>query len=439
MANVAMRKGIKSEQILRTVQTPKDDAVFRLSRGLVQGDLEGKDVQELQKYYKEDKLETLALSVCLAGYLNLVSKSCSLSLDKKAPLAVCEMFSASGWSPKGNSEDNEDAGDTDTESEASAQITPQKISSIEQVKPETLGSFLDMAKHAPHAMYVEHCWLQGVPKSVARSQCYLKKHTGYSFPLLKQIKNAKAVQTISAVLKDHFDPTLTEVGLVTKALAGLTFASTKKDESLLKEAIKLTAICAKREKVTIDPTTLEEIGKTLSRSPVPSTVDECRAVLERLCELEGIYNPEMAAAVVLARALSTNPVQVSPVIVQEVASLLTEEAIMEIVSYIGLQQCLSRIQNFVRARNDACNDGSTSVCSTEEEDELLSMPPATKISVDDLNLMQQYRRQSNLGAISEDAPDFLTKREGSDPSIGHILNEVDSIITDDEVDCDDDL
>ena len=103
------------------------------------------------------------------------------------------------------------------------------------------------------------------------------------------------------------------------------------------------------------------------------------------------------------------------------------------------QQCLPRIQNFVRARNDACNDGSTSVCSTEEEDELLSMPPATKISVDDLNLMQQYRRQSNLGAISEDAPDFLTKREGSDPSIGHILNEVDSIITDDEVDCDDDL
>jgi hypothetical protein len=438
MANVAMRKGIKAEQIVRTVQTPKDDALFRLAKGLVSGDLKSEDIKELQKYYSDDKLELVALSVCLAGYLNLMSKSISLQLDKKAPLAVCERFTESGWAQKKNqdSSDEEESGEEGDSMEADAVPIPPSGLSIEKVKPETLSSFLHMAKHAPHAMYVESCWLHGVPKSLPRSQSYLKKHAGYNFPILKKIKNAKAVQTLTAILKDHFDPTLTEIGLVTKAMTGLTFASTKRDEAMLKEAIKLTTICARREDITVDPNTLSEIGKTLSQNPVPDTPEKCEAVLDHLCSLDGIYTREMAAAIVLARAASSSPCEIPSVIVDKVARLLSPEAIMEVITYVGHQQCLQRIHTFVRARQeattpDSSKGGGSVVYDSEDEEDSLKMPPATKISVDDLTLMQHYRREQ-LRSIREDTDPSIMAGEGSDPSIGRILTEVDGIISDDD-------
>src|SRR5947209_12063597 len=100
---------------------------------------------------------------------------------------TAELLSKTGWQP-GIHADN---GYSITKS-----ATPQQ---------DNLFTYLRVIRQAPGAVIWEKKWTRNVPSDYNSAGEYLKQHTGYSFPVLKPVKEGRVVRTLTTALRDNLD------------------------------------------------------------------------------------------------------------------------------------------------------------------------------------------------------------------------------------------
>ena len=91
-----------------------------------------------------------------------------------------------------------------------------------------------MLPHLPGAIRLDRIWQKGVPDAWPAVGEYLHQKTGYNFPVLSRMRNARAIQAVASMVKENLDPDTTVIGLDTKILTGMVFSAVVPIKSLMK-------------------------------------------------------------------------------------------------------------------------------------------------------------------------------------------------------------
>ena len=139
------------------------------------------------------------------------------------------------------------------------------------------------------------------------------------------MKNGRVIKSIASMLRENFNSETTVVGLDTKVLAGVIFATIVSDGALEKEMRMLRSSSALSER-QLDEAVQFAIG---ARAEPPTT------------------DPKVRAALLVARAASPSPAEITePVLEACRQSELSSPAIVEIISWLSVLQMLHRLMSY---------------------------------------------------------------------------------------------
>ena len=376
---VAMASTKKTKLLLRMIEEENrslsDSALisFSDSLGRFPSDLSTDEIVTLKKYYTSDEIEWIVLSIAMSGCNNFVSQACGVKLEEKV------LDAAKPYLPK-IPEYPTDAMPEGFDMEATK---PKDINEEDPVD-ENMFPLWKLFRRHPMAMIqsaiVELKWKRGVPSSWPKIGQYLKEHTGYHFPLLQRLANFRNMtQCFGGVLRDSFDPNLTEIGLTTKVLVQLIWSGHIYDEHLQEDACTLLPIMAKRENIEkFDTDEMIEEMLAIAEDPCPNTKDECEDVLDKVSHLcaklakkgaskreQGFQARKQAAILILARAAATKPTRIDPVVIGEIVNLLKPSEIIETIVWMGVLVGFHRILRFNEIKEN------TPMYIWEDKEELL--------------------------------------------------------------------
>ncbi len=316
----ALRRGAPPE-VLRGNRSPAENAAVAAAEALARVPCaftrELRD--DLLRHFSAQDAERLALGIALMGFLNKFMDAVGVDLEEAAVQEVSAALLPTGWTP----------GKHRVATEISADPALQPRSGGR----DTLATKLAFLRYVPAALKLEGSWTRGVPSRWPEVGTYLEAQTGYRFPLLAKVSSRRAVKAIATVLRDNLIAADSRLGLGTKVLAGLVYATGVGNETLAGEARKLA--------LTTNPPVAEETLQAVAR--FAAGIETSRSSLASLPGLNG----EAALALLLAKAISPSPAAVPPSLLAEVAETLSPEAQIELVVWVSIQQMLHRLGSFL--------------------------------------------------------------------------------------------
>jgi len=143
---------------------------------------------------------------------------------------------------------------------------------------------------------------------------YLLERTGYDYPVLSRLHRGRAIRALATALRDNTDPSVSALGLRTKSLAGIVYATIAEDARLLRAG----ELLAERAGVT-----------TGQRAGAVDGLDAATVIAKEL-----------------ALAASSSPSQITPEIISRSTHELTPAAIVELIVWIALLQTVHRLHAF---------------------------------------------------------------------------------------------
>jgi alkylhydroperoxidase family enzyme len=302
----ALRRGADSDDVVRVTnrQSTQDsyrradlfavdvaDGLARVPSSLTQAQREG-----LRHFFSAADAEWLVLAVAMMGFLNKFMDAVGIPLEESMLATAEDVIGPSGWTP----------GKHLTAGAATSSTT--------RPRPDSVMDLLGLLPVLPLVIYRDNRWTSGVPQNWPAARTYLTQRTGHDFPILSHLKHGRAIRALATIIRDNTDATESQLGLRTKHLAGLVYATTVEDEALANSARAL----AKR----VGATSAQLAGSN-----------------------EGL-DQQANAALALARAASSSPAQITPDVVAAATEELTPAAIIELVVWISVMQVLHRLQAF---------------------------------------------------------------------------------------------
>ena len=320
----ALRRGL-SPDVFQGNTSPKEKAVIDLGQALsvIPANVSNNLISELRTHFNDTELEQLALSIGLMGFLNKFMDAVGIELEAESINDVSHILSSTSWTPgKHRDEDN------------SLNVSPNIVTTD---SPKTyLRAFLQ----APAAIRIERRWTNGIPSNSINAQAYLKNIVGYDFPLLKNIKSSRVVRALTTVLRDNLDPDTSKIGIETKALCGLIFAATVKNNYLTQESITL----AKLFNPELSETNIETV-KNIADLSVPVDKNESEKQLDNIIKSLNC-SQKSAAAFIFTRAISNSPADVNETILSEISPILSPAELVELNVWISIQQLMHRLERY---------------------------------------------------------------------------------------------
>src|SRR6185436_5122269 len=283
--------------------------------------------QELSRHFSPADAERLVLGVVLMGFLNKFMDAVGIDLEAAAVEEVSAVLAPTGWNPGKH-----------------LICTAQPEDPSLAARPggrDSLATRLALLRHVPAAVRLEQSWIRGVPSTWPAVGTWLKAATGHDFPLLAKVRSRRAVRAIATVLRDNLTASGSRLGLRTKILAGLVYASVAGNETLAREARTLAA----RTSPPVDGETLDAVTRCAA-DPAGLDEDGIDGALARLEALPGL-DGEAALALLLAKAVSPSPAAVPEPLAERVARTLSPETQVELVVWIAVQQMLHRLGCFL--------------------------------------------------------------------------------------------
>jgi hypothetical protein len=258
----------------------------------------------------------------MMGFLNKFMNAVGVELEQEAINDTAELLSKTGWKPGIHGDNN--------------------FKDIKHGIPQrdNLFTYLRVIRHAPGALLWEKKWIKGVPSDYDQAAIYLKKHIGYSFPVLKPIKEGRVIRTLTTILRDNLDQRFTVTGLKIKIYAGYIF-STLVWNDLLKSEIKNLS-------VQLTPDLNDEIFNQLTqvaKKEIPSNSTTSKDFIIYL-QQKLLMTQKEAALVVLALAASYSPAQVNDVIIETILKHVEPAGIVEIIVWLSVLQLLNRMSGY---------------------------------------------------------------------------------------------
>lgn len=325
----ALRRGTTSDKIAAAYGTTSDEAhhtaaeraVIIAAEGLarVPSTFTGADRARLEQHYTPAHAEWLALAVAMMGFLNKFMDAAGVPLEEQTMGEVEPVIGASGWEPGKHHRD------------AVPEGTPPR--------PDTIWKTFGVLRHAPQAAMLDWRWTAGVPTRWPAVGAYLREQTGHDFPILARIQLARPRRALATMLADNLMAGHSRIGLQVKMLAGLVYAIVVQDTELAAEA----RLMARNSGVP-----QASLSAVAGFASMPSLFGTDADVDASELELRSDKRIEQAwvDTLLVAKASSYSPAQTTGPLATRAGSRLPPEALVELLTWISIQQLLHRLRAF---------------------------------------------------------------------------------------------
>jgi hypothetical protein len=281
----ALRRGATVDEVAAALDgtpslTEADRAAVRVARALavVPADIDEGDRAELRRHFSEADAEWIVLSIAMMGFLNKAMDALGVPLEEDTASEVDGVISPSGWTPGRHMKGPVRPGDPPG--------------------ADSLATRFGLIRYAPRAIKLDKAWTEGVPDSWPAVGEYLRQRTGHSFPVLSRLRHRRAIRAIATMIEENLSRSESVIGLDDKLAAGLTYAHTVGNPSLVQELRALNA-------------------RELPDSPTQT----------------------------LARAISSSPAAVDQGVLES-SRALPPAGIVELVTFVSVLQMLHRLSSF---------------------------------------------------------------------------------------------
>jgi alkylhydroperoxidase family enzyme len=310
----ALRRGASPEKVAQAlvggnIFRPEELATIAVARSLarIPCELTEAEREALEARFSPAEAEWIVMGIVMMGFLNKFMDAISVELEASS-VAETRLTMGTDWS----------AGKAGRDLDPTAKTTAPP-------KSDTLWKKLSVLPHAPGALRLDKQWQQGVPDAWPAVGEFLRQKTGHNFPVLSRMQNARAIRAVASMLRENFNSDTTVIGLETKVLAGIIFAAVVADEPLAAEVRVLGS------KVGVSSSQLDEAKQFVVNVEVePPATD-----------------PKIGAALVLARAASPSPAEITASVVEACRQAgLSSPAIVELVAWLSVLQMLHRLSSY---------------------------------------------------------------------------------------------
>ncbi|MGI9596785.1 MAG: carboxymuconolactone decarboxylase family protein [Acidimicrobiales bacterium] len=333
----AIRRGADPDAVLGA-RSPAEAAVADLAEAMavVPHRVTPAHVAAIEQHLSDQDIEWIVLAVSLGGFLNKFMDAMGIQLEDETIADVQALLRPTGWNPGKHLWSSEFV-DGQLEQEGrqlgSADTGWAEVDRSDDIPLDGLGTYLRVFRQAPGAARLEKGWTRGVSGRLGPVLLMLEEEIGYAFPILAALRSQKAVKAIATALRDNLDEGQSRVGLRAKLLAGLVYAGEIESELLSGELMLLIDALVP----DADPRLL---AATKRFAAAPTTLSEMP---------EGLDHRD-AAALLLAKAASPSPAEVSEITVATVCPALDADEVVELVVWLALLQTLGRLYSFFDAK-----------------------------------------------------------------------------------------
>ncbi len=328
----AIRRGADPDAVLGD-RSAVEAAVADLAEAMavVPAKVTAAHIVEVEKHLSDDDIEWIVLAVSLGGFLNKFMDSMGIQLEDEAVADVQALLRPKGWTPGKHLWESElEAGlAQEGRTLSSAQPEWSEVDNSEEIPVDNVGTYLRVFRQAPGAVRLEKGWTKGVSGRIGPALLMLEEEIGYAFPVLGTLRSQKVVKAIATALRDNLDDEQSVTGLETKLLAGLVYAVEVENELLASEMTLLINLLVPNA----NPGTLAATSRFAASPAQEATVPS------------GLTS-EQAAAIMLAKAASPSPSDVSEITIAMVYPTLSSAAVVEIIVWLSLLQTLNRLYTY---------------------------------------------------------------------------------------------
>jgi alkylhydroperoxidase family enzyme len=279
----ALRRGATIEEVASALDaertlTAADRAAVRVARALavVPASVDDEARADLRRQFSEKDAEWVVLAIAMMGFLNKAMDALGVPLEEHVASEVNGVIGPSGWKP--------------------GQHMRTTVLDGDPPGADSLLTRLSVVRYAPQAIKLDKGWTQGVPGRWPAVGEFLRRTTGYSFPVLSHLRHRRAVRAIATMIKENLSESV--IGLDDKLAAGLIYAHTIGNLPLAQELRALGA-------------------RELPDSPTQ----------------------------ILARAISSSPAAVDQSVLES-SRAISPAGIVELVTFVSVLQMLHRLSSF---------------------------------------------------------------------------------------------
>ena len=319
----ALRRGARTEAIAGS-RTAKEQTVVALAEGLahIPASLTRSDIEAVRHHFSPSETEWLVYSISMMGFLNKFMNAMGVELEQGAINDTAQLLSKTGWKPGIHTRNG-------------YQITKQ--SNPEQ---DNIFTYLRIVRQAPGAVLWEKKWTRHVPSDFPTAGAYLEQHTGYSFPILKPIKEGRVLRTLTVTLQDNLNAALSITGLKIKLYSGYIYCMLVGNDVLTAEMKNLSTQFAPE----LSNETYKQMDE-LSQSEIPTDVATCEEMIRSMQQRLSL-NQKESAAILLAAATSYSPAQVNDAVIETTIKYMEPAGIVETVVWLSVLQLLNRLSSY---------------------------------------------------------------------------------------------
>lgn len=319
----ALRRGARAEAFA-SARTEKEQTVVTMAEKLAQipSSLTMTDIEVVRQYFSPSETEWLVNSISMMGFLNKFMNAMGVELEQEAINDTAEILSKTGWEPGIHA------------------LNGFTVTKPGTLKRDTLFTYLRVIRQAPGAVAWEKKWTKDVPSEYSAASGYLKQHTGYSWPILKPVKEKRVIRTLTTALRDNLDTETTVTGLKIKMYAGYIFSTLVWNDLLKSEVRNLSARWAPE----LTNEQFELLNK-VSQMEIPVDNAACEKVIASFQQQLSLTEKE-AATTLLAISASYSPAQNNDAVTETVLKYMEPASIVETVVWLSVLQLLSRLSSY---------------------------------------------------------------------------------------------
>lgn len=342
----ALRRGLDRSAVLGH-HSPVEAAVVAMAEAMATttSTVTVDHVAAVEAHLSPGDAEWVASAVALGGFLNKFMDSVGVELEERCLTDVQAVLRQAGWQPGKHLAETDPSRPLATHESSDygvGRTEPAwtRVDTSDHIPTDGLGTYLRMMRQGPGAARLDRAWTRGVSGRVGEAILLLEDRIGYAFPILGSIGSPRVVRALTTALRDNLDPQLSRIGVDVKLLAGLVYAEHVRSPILAQECTLLLDLLG----ADPDPWLLRSIRR-FATAPTEEA------------EMPAGLGWTDGAALLLARACSSSPADISEIVVAAVAPHLEADQIVELVVWLALLQTLDRLYGFHEARNLAAKVG----------------------------------------------------------------------------------
>jgi hypothetical protein len=206
---------------------------------------------------------------------------------------------------------------------------------------DSLFSTFQVLPFLPPLLLWERKVTANVPSTWPQVGFWLLDTVGYHFPLLGKLRHGRVLRPIATLLRDNLDVSQCNLAPGTKLLCGIIYATIANNSVLVADLQR----CTLRLAPHFHPDTMENV-KQFAREKIDFNATSITLSATLLGRIGADLSLADRRALLMAKAASTSPATLTPVVVGGMEELFSPAAMVEQMTWMAVMQMLSRLYLF---------------------------------------------------------------------------------------------